>query len=224
VYDGAHAFGVEIDGQGIGTFGDVCMFSFHATKLYHTAEGGALTYRDPNLKPRVDLLKNFGIENEETVLMPGINGKMNEIQAALGLVLLKYLDEERAKRKALFDTYRACLQNIDGISLATVAPRGVTPSYQYLVLRINEEQFGCSRDQVYGRFKQYNVMTRKYFYPLCSEYACYRQLPSARRSGLLTAHRVAAEVLVMPFYGALTAADVELICAILKGFRGTGER
>jgi dTDP-4-amino-4,6-dideoxygalactose transaminase len=224
VYDGAHAFGVEIDRRGIGTFGDICMFSFHATKLYHTAEGGALTYRDPNLKARIDLLKNFGIENEETVLMPGINGKMNELQAALGLVLLEHIDEERAKRRALLETYRACLRNVDGISLSTFTAPGVTLSYQYLVLRINEEQFGCSRDQVYTEFKQYNVMTRKYFYPLCSDYACYRHLPSALPSGLPVAHRVAGEVLAMPFYGGLTAADVERICTILKGFRGAGKR
>ena len=224
VYDAAHAFGVEIDGQGIGTFGDVSMFSFHATKLFHTAEGGALTFRDPNLKPRIDLLKNFGIKNEETVLMPGINGKMNELQAALGLVLLECIEDERAKRRALLETYRACLLDTDGISLATVDPPGVTQSYQYFVLRINEEQFGCSRDRVYREFKQYNVMTRKYFYPLCSDYDCYRDLPSAHPSGLPEAQRVAREVLAMPFYGGLTADDVERICTILKGLRGAGKK
>jgi dTDP-4-amino-4,6-dideoxygalactose transaminase len=224
VYDAAHAFGVEIDGQGIGTFGDVSMFSFHATKLFHTAEGGALTFRDPDLKPHIDLLKNFGIKNEEMVMMPGINGKMNELQAALGLVLLECVEDERAKRKSVLETYRACLQDVDGLSLVVVDPPGLTPSYQYFVLRINEEDFGCSRDQVYREFKQYNVMTRKYFYPLCSEYDCYRHLPSSNPSGLPEAHRVAREVLAMPFYGGLTADDVERICTILKGFRGTGKR
>jgi dTDP-4-amino-4,6-dideoxygalactose transaminase len=224
VYDAAHAFGVEIAGQGIGTFGDVSMFSFHATKLYHTAEGGALTSRDPNLKPRIDLLKNFGIKNEETVMMPGINGKMNELQAALGIVLLECIEAERKKRKAVLETYRTCLKDIDGLSLVPIDPPGVRPSYQYFVLRINEQRFGCSRDQVYREFKRYNVMTRKYFYPLCSDYACYRHLPSAHPSGLPDAQQVAREVLAMPFYGGLTADDAERICAILKGFRGAGTR
>lgn len=223
IYDAAHAFGVEIDGQGIGAFGDISMFSFHATKLFHTAEGGALTFTDRNLKPRIDLLKNFGIKNEEEVMMPGINGKMNELQAAVGLVVLDCIEEERAKRKAILDVYRACLRDVEGVTLATDDPPGLRPSYQYFVVRIDEERFGCSRDEVYREFKKYNVMTRKYFYPLCSDYACYRHLPSAHPAGLPAAHRVAGEVLAMPFYGGLTADDVERICAILKGFRGGGE-
>lgn len=219
VYDAAHAFGVEIDNQGIGTFGDISMFSFHATKLFHSAEGGALTFRDANLKPRIDLLKNFGIKNEEQVMMPGINGKMNELQAALGLVVLDCIEEERAKRRTLLDVYRACLKDVDGLTLAAEDPPALRPSYQYFVVRINEKLFGRSRDQVYEEFKKFNVMTRKYFYPLCSDYACYRQLPSAQPACLSAAHRVAREVLAMPFYGGLTTDDVERICTILKSFR-----
>jgi dTDP-4-amino-4,6-dideoxygalactose transaminase len=218
IYDAAHAFGAEIDGRGIGTFGDISMFSFHATKLFHTAEGGALTFGDPNLKQRIDLLKNFGIKNEEEVVMPGINGKMNEIQAALGLVLLGAIDEERNKRKLLMDAYKAAMKDIEGVSVVNDKP-GVRNSHQYFVIRINEKRFGLSRDAVYERFKQYNVFTRKYFYPLCSNYTCYRQLPSSDPGNLPVAHDVVQEVLSMPLYGGLSLADVGRICAILKSFK-----
>jgi dTDP-4-amino-4,6-dideoxygalactose transaminase len=218
VYDAAHAFGVEVDGRGIGTFGDISMFSFHATKLFHTAEGGALTFNDPNLKPRIDLLKNFGIKNEEEVVMPGINGKMNEIQAALGLVLLDYIEEERSKRKILIDTYKELLHDVEGISFLE-GMSGVRNSYQYFVIRIDEKLFGRSRDSVYDRFKQCNVFTRRYFYPLCSSYTCYRQIPSSSPDNLPAAHAVVKEVLSMPLYGALSPGDVERICNMLKSFR-----
>lgn len=218
VYDAAHAFGCEINGQGIGTFGDISMFSFHATKLFHTAEGGALTFNNPHLKARIDLLKNFGIKSEEEVVMPGINGKMTEIQAALGLLILNYIKEEVNKRRALLDTYRICLRDTPGITFLPTLP-GVTSSYQYFIVRINEQQFGVSRDVVYQKFKEYNVFTRKYFYPLCSDYPCYRHLPSSAPTNLPIAHQVAQEVLCFPFYGALTDADVEQICEILLGMR-----
>jgi len=167
VYDAAHAFGVEIDGTGIGNFGDISMFSFHATKLFHTAEGGALTFNGNDLKTRIEFLKNFGIKNQEEVVMPGINGKMNEIQAALGLEVLEYIDEERTKRKKLLDTYKLCLKDTDGITFLDETPN-VKLSYQYCVIRINEERFGKSRDYVHDTFKEYNVFTRKYFFPFSS--------------------------------------------------------
>lgn len=218
VYDAAHAFEVEVSGAGIGTFGDITMFSFHATKLFHTAEGGALTFSDPNLKRRIDLLKNFGIKNEEEVVMPGINGKMNEVQAALGVVLLDYIDEERAKRQKIIETYRDLLKDIDGVHLNPVLP-DVKGSCQYFVIRINEKRFGVSRDVVHERFKEYNVFTRKYFYPLCSSYTCYRQLPSSAPDNLPAAHEVVQEVLSLPLYGGLSLDAVERICAILKSCR-----
>ncbi|MGB3670434.1 MAG: DegT/DnrJ/EryC1/StrS family aminotransferase, partial [Phormidesmis sp.] len=144
IYDAAHAFGTEIDGVGIGNFGDLSMMSFHATKLFHTAEGGALIFKEENLKKRVDLLKNFGIKNEEEVIMPGINGKMNEIQAALGLSVLKYVEKERERRKDIISLYKDCLKSLPGISFIPKMA-GVKSSYQYFVIRINEKQFGCSR-------------------------------------------------------------------------------
>lgn len=218
IYDGAHAFQAEIDGRGIGQFGDITMYSFHATKLFHTLEGGALAVKDPHLKDRIDLLKNFGIKNEEEVVMPGINGKMNEIQAIVGQLVLEMVDEERDKRRVLRDTYLRCLEDVDGISLMGDIP-GVKNSFQYLVIRIDEKKFGKSRDHVYHELKKYNVVTRKYFYPLCSEYTCYRQLPSSVASNLPVAHKVVEEVLALPFYGRLTPDDVEHICTIIKSLR-----
>jgi dTDP-4-amino-4,6-dideoxygalactose transaminase len=219
IYDGAHAFGTEIEGIGIGNFGDITMFSFHATKLFHTAEGGALSYNDPNLKERVELLKNFGIKNEEEVVMPGINGKMNEIQAGLGLTLLNYIDEERERRKIIRQVYNKKLKGLEGITLIDSPDRVTKESYQYFAIRINEEVFGKSRDYVFDRFKDYNVFTRKYFYPLCSDYSCYKSLPSSSKDNLPVANRIKDEVLCLPFYGGLSIHDADRICEILKSFR-----
>lgn len=218
IYDAAHAFDTEVDGTGIGNFGDISMFSFHATKLFHTAEGGALTCKDTDLKRCIDLLKNFGIKNEDEVVMPGINGKMNEIQAALGLVNLRYLKAEREKRKRIIDTYTHCLRDIEGINL-NEPPKNVGNSYQYVVIRIEQERFGISRDEVCKRLREYNVYARKYFYPLCSDYPCYRNLPSADPANLPVAKKVVDEVLCLPLYGELAIASVEKICEIIKSFR-----
>lgn len=219
IYDAAHAFGVEIDGRGIGTFGDISMLSFHATKLYHTVEGGALVHKDAHLKERIDLLKNFGIKNEEEVVMPGINGKLNEIQAAIGRIMLGYVAEEREKRIALGKVYDRELSEVPGITLMPKVGENVRLNHQYYVIRIEEEKFGCSRDQVYDALKEYNVFARKYFHPLCSEYTCYRQLHSAAPERLPVAEKVGREVLSMPMYGGLSEEDVERICGILKSFR-----
>lgn len=215
IYDAAHAFGLEIDNKGIGSFGDATMFSFHATKLFHTAEGGALSFKDKNLKNRVDLLKNFGIKNENEVVMPGINGKMNEIQATLGLHVFEYFKIEVAKRKTLLKTYKRCLSDIEGIYFIDDLPN-MKSSYQYFVIRIDEKKFGKSRDYVYNKLKDYNIFTRKYFYPLCSNYTCYKHLPSANKSNLPVAHKISNEVLSMPFYGELSTTDIEIICNIIK--------
>lgn len=218
IYDAAHAFETEINGTGIGNFGDISMFSFHATKLFHTAEGGALVLKKRGLKTRIDLLKNFGIKNEEVVTDVGVNGKMNEIQAALGQIILKCRNKERNKRKILFSTYKKCLEGEDGISFIENPPH-VKNSYQYFVLKIDEKKFGRSRDYVYEKFKKYNIFTRKYFYPLCSEYSPYKNLLSSKKSNLPVAHKVVKEVLTMPFYGGLSSRDVGKICTILKSFK-----
>ena len=214
IYDAAHAFQTEINDVGIGNFGDISMFSFHATKLFHTAEGGALTFKDNDLKTKIDLLKNFGIKNEEEVVIPGINGKMNEIQAAIGLVVLDCIRDERNKRKKLLDTYKICLKDVEGISFLENNPN-IKNSYQYFVIRIDKELFGKSRDSVYKELKKYNIFTRKYFYPLCSNYKYYCKLPSASKSNLFIANKVVKEVLTMPFHGGLSVDDIEKICCIL---------
>lgn len=214
IYDAAHAFGTEIGGVGIGTFGDISMFSFHATKLFHTLEGGALTFNNPQLKPRIDLLKNFGIKNEEEVVMPGINGKMNEVQAAVGLINLRYIDEEREKRRNILDAYKKYLADIPGIKIFEI-PDNIRNSYQYFVIRIGKE-FGRSRDEVHAHLKERNVHTRKYFYPLCSEYSCYKHLPSANPENLPVAHKIVKEVLCLPFYGGLSLEDVKSICLMIR--------
>ena len=219
VYDAAHTFGVEVDGRGIGTFGDISMLSFHATKLYHTVEGGALVMHDENTKQRIDLLKNFGIKNEEEVVMPGINGKLDEVRAAIGRIMLNYVEGERLKRKRLHKVYNEELAGVEGLKLMPKVADDVKLNYQYYVVRIEEEVFGRSRDYVYEAFKNFNVYTRKYFHPLCSEFTCYRQLSSSSPANLPAANAIAKQVLSLPMYGELTEDDVRKICAILKSFR-----
>ena len=216
IYDAAHAFGVELDGRGIGNFGDISMFSFHATELYHTVEGGALVHGDKNLKPRIDLLKNFGIKNEEEVVMPGINGKLNEISAAIGRLMLNYVEEERLKRQHLHKIYNEELAEVAGLKLMPTCAENIKLNYQYYVIRIDEKIFGRSRDYVYEAFRNFNVYARKYFHPLCSEFTCYRQLNSASAENLPVANVIGQQVLSLPMYGGLTEDDVRKICAILK--------
>ena len=219
IYDAAHAFGVEIGGRGIGNFGDISMLSFHATKLYHTVEGGALVMKDEYVKQRIDLLKNFGIKNEEEVVMPGINGKLDEVRAAIGRIMLNYVEGERQKRFHLHEIYNEELADVEGVKLMPKCAADVKLNYQYYVIRIDEKIFGRSRDFVHGAFKNFNVYTRKYFHPLCSEYTCYRQLNSSSPANLPAANIIGQQVLSMPMYGDLTEDDVRKICAILKSFR-----
>lgn len=216
VYDAAHAFGVEIDGNGIGNFGDISMFSFHATKVYHTLEGGALVHKNKNLKQRIDLLKNFGIKNEDEVVMPGINGKLDEVRAAIGRIMLNYVEEEQYKRRQLHKIYDEELGNVDGIKLMPKCPENVKSNYQYYVIRIDEKVFGKSRDYVYDELRKYNVYPRKYFHPLCNEYTCYRQLNSSSVENLPVANVIGQQVLSLPMYGELAADDVRKICAIIR--------
>ena len=211
IYDGAHAFSTELDGKPIVQYGDATMLSFHATKLFHSAEGGALCVANADLKKQVDLLKNFGIKNEEEVMLPGINGKMNELQAALGLLVLEHVDLEKQKRQVLRSIYEERLNKVEGVQILK-APSHATDSQQYLIAIINEAQSGCSRDELHVRLKKFNIISRKYFYPLCSSFDCYKHLPSAHPSRLPNAHRFASQVLSLPMYGNLTADDIHRIC------------
>ena len=221
VYDAAHAFGASIDGVGIGNFGDVSMFSFHATKLFHSAEGGALTCGSAERRLAIDQVKNFGILNQEQVGPVGINGKMTELQAALGLAVLDCVPQELRVRQAIIERYRARLSGIDGLTLVT-EPAGVESSRQYFVIRIDSRAFGCSRDVVVDRLKQYNVFARKYFYPLCTDYECYRDLPSSSPGLLPVANEAVRQVLCLPLYGELPLTAVDIICTIIEDVHRQG--
>jgi dTDP-4-amino-4,6-dideoxygalactose transaminase len=219
IYDAAHVFGVEVNGQSIGNFGDISMISFHATKIFHTAEGGVLLMKDKMLKERVDYLKNFGIKNEEEVVMPGINGKMSELHAALGLVNLKYIDKEINKRKQLYSLYVRELTGLEGVRF-NAPDAAVKSNYQYFVIQIDPFNFRKTRNEVYEIFKSFNIFTRKYFHPLCSNYPFYRSIPSADPALLPVANKIANQVLCMPLYGDLAQNDIIKICQILKEIRG----
>lgn len=214
VYDAAHAFGTRINGVGIGNFGDASMFSFHATKLFHSAEGGALTCGSEVSRTAFEHLKNFGILNQEEVDVVGINGKMNELQAALGLTVLERVADEVRSRQAIIARYRDRLGGVKGLTLMP-EPAGVESSCQYFVIRIDRLAFGCSRDVVFDQLKKYNVLARKYFHPLCTDYACYRELPSAAPGLLPVASVVVQEVLCLPLYGTLPLTDVDTICDMI---------
>ena len=205
IYDAAHAFGTEINGRPIATFAAATAFSFHATKLFHTAEGGAVVVADPTVKARVDALRNFGIVDGEPEL-PGMNAKMNEMQAALGLLNLKLVEAERAARGVVADVYRARLAGLPGIRLFTL-PAGVTDSRQYFVLRVE------NRDAFVDALRTFNVHARRYFYPLCSEFPHYRDLPSANPANLPVAHRASREVVCLPYYGGV---DANRICDMIE--------
>jgi len=215
IYDAAHAFGVTIDGKSVLNFGDLSVFSFHATKVFNTFEGGAIVCHDKKTKQRIDYLKNFGFADEVTVVAPGINAKMNEFQAALGLLQLKYVDKEIEKRKEVARKYREGLKGINGIKFLSDL-QNVKHNYQYFPIFIDKQNYGKSRDEVYESLKLQNVYTRRYFYPLISQFPTYRGLPSADPSNLPIAERVAQEVLCLPMFGDLPENIIESIISYLR--------
>ena len=217
LYDAAHAFGVKIGGTPIGHFGDLSMFSFHATKLFHSIEGGMLIFKESGLKGVFDYLKNFGFKNEVEVVMPGTNAKMNEIQALMGIQVLFYLDDLIRKRAAIASLYRQRLGDIPGIHLSPALPPDIRYNYGHMPIEVDEEVFGMSRDAVYDGLKQWNVHTRRYFYPLVCDYACYRSL--SVRDPLMVARRAADRILTLPIYDSLDLSDVEIICDIIQSLR-----
>ena len=214
IYDGAHVFSAKLNGLGIGNFGDITMFSFHATKLYNTIEGGALTYNDLDLKKKIYNLRNFGIQNEENIEDIGINGKMNELQAAFGLLNLKLFEEEKNKRSEIYKIYENILSDTKGIRIPKM-PANATNSHQYFPIVV-ENDFGINRDELHLEFAKYNIHTRKYFYPLCSEYDCYKDLESSKIENLPVANEIKNKVLCLPFYGDLDSQIVEMICGVIN--------
>lgn len=210
-YDAAHTFGVKKDGIGICNWGDLSMLSFHATKVFNTFEGGALVTNDENMKKRIDFLKNFGFADEVTVVAPGSNGKMDEFRSAYGLLQLQRLDENIEKRHRIAVRYRDALRNIPGIHVLEDLP-GVRHNYAYFPILVNEQQYGMSRDELYAKLKAENIFSRRYFYPLCSDFPTYRRLQSASPCNLPIAQKVAQEVLCLPLYSDLKDSNVNRIC------------
>jgi len=218
IYDAAHCFGVNHKGQGITNFGNLSILSFHATKVFNTMEGGAIVCHDKATKKRIDYLKNFGFAGETTIMAPGINSKMNEMQAALGLVQLKHFNENIRKRKAIADTYRKELANIKGISYLS-EPQDTDSNYAYFPIFINEKEYGMSRNELYEKLKQNNIFGRRYFYPLISEFSMYKGLDSASKDNLVVANKMAEQVICLPIYPELDIDIVEYISnLILYGF------
>lgn len=215
IYDGAHAFGTNINDHPIGKFGDMTMFSFHATKLFNTVEGGGLTYNDESLGEKLNLLKNFGIANPEEVVLSGLNAKLNEIQSVIGLEVLKLVEAEREKRHEIKRAYEQNLAEVPGIKVLTNL-EGDNSSYQYFVIQIEEDLYGKSRDWLHEKLKEYNVFTRKYFYPICSDFHWYEHLESARKENLPFAQKAVTQLLAMPFYGELRIDSVEKICEVIR--------
>lgn len=215
IYDAAHAFGVEINGESILNFGDMATLSFHATKVYNTLEGGALVVHDEQTKKRIDYLKNFGFASETEVVAPGINSKVDEVRAAYGLLNLKQVDNAISSRRKVAMRYRDELQGIKGITFFNDIP-GVRHNYSYFPIFINAEEYGMTRDELYFKMKEYNVFGRRYFYPLISTFSTYRGLDSANPENLPIATQMSNNVICLPMHHALSENEVEYILQIIK--------
>lgn len=217
IYDAAHAFGVEVNGESILNAGDMSTLSFHATKVYNTVEGGALVMHDAETKKRIDYLKNFGFANEVTVVGPGINSKMDEIRSAYGLLNLRQVDAAIEARHQVAIKYREALRGVEGITLFDDMP-GVKHNYSYFPIFVDAEKYGMTRDELYFKMKEQNVLGRRYFYPLISEFSTYRGLESARPDNLPNAHKIANTVICLPMHHALSDEDVRRVidCIISK--------
>ena len=223
IYDAAHAFGVEVPAEGYGleaydgkglagilNAGDMSTLSFHATKVYNTIEGGALITHDEKTKKRIDYLKNFGIADEVTVVGPGINSKMDEMRSAYGLLNLKQVDAAIEARHQVAIKYREALCDVEGITFFDDMP-GVKHNYSYFPIFIDAEKYGMTRDELYFKMKSANVLGRRYFYPLISEFTTYRGLDSAAPENLPNAHKMADSVICLPMHHALSDEDIQRV-------------
>jgi len=209
IYDAAHAFGVRQQGQSILNAGDLSIMSFHATKVFNTFEGGAIVSPDLKTKQRIDHLKNFGFVNEVTVVAPGINGKMSEVNAAFGLLQLKHVERAIARRREIDALYRRLLRDVPGIS--TVQPTGQDePNCAYFPILV-DQRFPMSRDALYAQMREQDIFARRYFYPLISSFPMYRGLPSAAPENLPVATRLAEQVICLPLFPAMTDHDVQRV-------------
>lgn len=208
IYDAAHAFGVEVNGESILNAGDMSTLSFHATKVYNTIEGGALVMHDEATKKRVDFLKNFGFAGETTVVAPGINGKMDEVRSAYGLLGLKHVDAAIEARHQVAIRYREALRDVPGITFFDDMS-GVKHNYSYFPIFVDAEKYGMTRDELYFKMKEHGVLGRRYFYPLISEFSTYRGLESAKPENLVNAHWMADSVICLPMHHELNEYDIK---------------
>lgn len=210
IYDACHTFGEKVNGVPVLNFGDLSVMSFHATKVFSTLEGGAIVCHDADTKKRIDLLKNFGFAGETTVIAPGINAKMNEVQAAFGLLQLKYVDEFIARRKQISERYRQALKDIDGLEMIKEFS-GSDHCHCYFPVLINKKKFGKTRNELYEELKKDNILTRRYFYPLISQFPVYRELESALHGKLPVAEKITEEILCLPIYPDLDNDKIDFI-------------
>lgn len=215
IYDAAHAFGVQCEGGSVLRHGDLSALSFHATKVFNTFEGGALVCRDAQTKQHIDHLKNFGFVDETTVVAPGINGKMNEFSAALGLLQLEHIDDVLARRRRIDASYRRLLHGTAGIRCVAPTGQRVT-NCAYFPILVGPEH-PCSRDALYARLRAANIHARRYFYPLVSDFPMYRGLASAQRRNLPVAHAVAGQVICLPMHPELTDRDIARVVEVIRG-------
>lgn len=214
IYDAAHCFGVKKEGISVLNHGDLSVLSFHATKVFNTFEGGAIVSHDAKTKQRIDYLKNFGFAGETRVVAPGINAKMNEVEAAFGMLQLNYIDQALAERKTIADSYRQLLDGLAGITQISI-PADVTWNYAYFPILV-EPEFGIDRDALYESMKAEGIMTRRYFYPLITSFAMYSTLPTSSEVNLPVANEIAAKVLCLPIYPGLSSEDQQHVVNVIR--------
>ena len=212
IYDAAHSFGVRYCGKSTALFGDVSCFSFHATKVFHTIEGGAACFHDRELGEKLSRLKNFGIRNAECVDGVGANAKMNEFCAAMGLCNLRHVNDDIARRKAVAERYRERLEGVCGVQLNPVQ-ENVTPNYAYFPVVFHEQEFGSTRNEVFDALQRADIYSRKYFYPLTNTFACFHGKYDVEQTPV--ARHIANRVLTLPIYPELEEADVDRICDVI---------
>ena len=214
IYDAAHAFGVEVNGESILNAGDMSTLSFHATKVYNTLEGGALVMHDETTKKRVDYLKNFGFAGETEVVAPGINSKVDEVRAAYGILNLRQVDAAIEARHQVAIKYREALRPVEGITFMDDMP-GVKHNYSYFPLFVDAEKYGMTRDELYEKMKAHNVLGRRYFYPLISTFTTYKGYESADPKNLPKAHKMADSVICLPMHHELSAEDIDRVLELI---------
>jgi len=215
IYDAAHTFGVKWKNDSVLNFGDLSILSFHATKVFSTIEGGAIICQDESMKKRIDFLKNFGFAGETKIVAPGINAKMNEVQAAYGLLQLKYIDSWIERRREIYAHYQELLAGVPGLTCPEVMP-DVQHNAAYFPVLIDAKEYGKTRDELYDGLKIHNIFTRRYFYPLISDFSPYKSLPSATPANLPVATDIAQKVLCLPMYPALTRDDTIRIADLIR--------